>query len=123
MMRTRSSNSSGAVYLDREARLGEVKAMARRAAERIPEIRRVLLFGSLVTGIPTPRSDADLLVEIDGEIAADLRDRAGAVSQAMSPLRCPVDLFVYTTAELQELLAERAPVVATALRDGVDLLA
>jgi hypothetical protein len=40
----------------------------------------------------------------------------------MSPLPCPVDLFVYTSAELQELLAERAPVVTTALRDGVDLL-
>jgi len=53
----------------------------------------------------------------------DPRDRAGAVSEAMSPLPCPVDLFVYTSAELQELLAERAPVVATALRDGVDLLA
>jgi predicted nucleotidyltransferase len=123
MMRTRSSNSSGATYLDREARLREVKTMARRAAARIPEIRRVLLFGSLVKGIPTPRSDADLLVEIDGEIADDPRDRAGEVSRAMSPLPCPVDLFVYTSAELHELLAERAPVVTAALRDGVDLLA
>ncbi|HKS22696.1 MAG TPA: nucleotidyltransferase domain-containing protein [Thermoanaerobaculia bacterium] len=97
--------------------------MARRAAERIPAIRRVLLFGSLVNGIPTPRSDADLLVEIDGEIATDPRDRAGQVRDAMSPLPCPVDLFVYTSAELHELLAESAPVVTTALRDGVDLLA
>ena len=119
-MRRRSSNSAGATYLDRDARIADLRAMARRAADRIPQIRRVILFGSLVSGIPTPRSDADVLVEVDGSAYADPRDRAADMIQAMSPLPCPVDLFVYTTPELRDLA--QTPLVATALRDGTDLL-
>src|SRR5205085_4835897 len=80
-MRTRSSNSAGATYLDREARLAELRAMARRAAERVPAIRCV-------------------------------SDRNPEMIRAMSPLACPVDLFVYTAGELAEA---RSPVVAAAL--------
>lgn len=119
-MRRRSSNSAGATYLDREARIRDLRAMAQSAAGKIPEIRRVILFGSVVSGIPTPRSDADLLVEVTNSTHADPRDRNADVIRAMSPLACPVDLFVYTTRELQEL--SDAPLVTTALRDGVDLL-
>ena len=42
--------------------------------------------------------------------------------RAMRPLACPLDLFVYTTDELRELADAGAPLVAIALRDGVDLL-
>ena len=96
--------------------------MARRAADRLPEIRRILLFGSLVRGIPTPRSDADLLVEIAESGHERPGDRLPAMLRALSPLPCPVDLFVYTTDELQAMVAEDSPLVRVALRDGVDLL-
>ena len=93
--------------------------MARRAAERVPAIRRVILFGSMVNGIPTPRSDADILIEVDDTAHENPRDRNPEMIRAMSPLACPVDLFVYTAGELAEA---RSPVVAAALRDGIDLL-
>lgn len=114
MMQKRSSNSAGAVYLDRESRVRDLEQMARRAAARVPQIRRIILFGSMVNGTPTPRSDADLLVEVGS--ATDPAD----VLRAMSPLVCPVDLFVFTC---EELAASDPPLVAkTALRDGKDLL-
>ncbi len=121
-MPARSSNSAGATYLDRESRIRDLREMARRAAKQIPEIRRVILFGSLVSGTPTPRSDADLLVEVDSSVHADPRDRAADVFRAMSPLVCPLDLFVYTTQELNDLAASHSPLVTTAFRKGVDLL-
>lgn len=112
-MRKSSSNSAGATYLDREARLRDLFMMAERAAARVPEIRRIILFGSMVNGIATPRSDADLLVEV--RVSTDAAD----VLRAMSPLPCPVDLFVFTSEEL----AATPPIVAsTALREGKVLL-
>jgi predicted nucleotidyltransferase len=121
-MQRRSSNSAGAVYLDREARIRELEQMARRAAARLPEIRRILLFGSLVSGIPTPRSDADLLVEVSNSAQENPRERTSEVLRVMSPLVCPIDLYVYTTSELNELAAAGSPLVAAALRDGRNLL-
>ena len=102
-MPPQSSKAAGAVYLDRESRLRDLTMMARRAASAIPEIRRVILFGSHVRGIPTPHSDADLLVEVAASADADPRDRALAVLRAMAPRVCPIDLFVYTTAELEAM--------------------
>jgi predicted nucleotidyltransferase len=112
-----SSSSGGAIYLDRNERLAELTRMAARAAATLPEIRRIILFGSTVTGIPTPRSDADLLVEVDRSDQRP-RDRAMQVVRAMQPLSCPVDLFVYTRDELQQLEQEESPLVADALSRG-----
>jgi HEPN domain-containing protein len=50
----RSLSSAGAVYLDRASRIDELRAAARRAAVKVPSVQRVILFGSLVAGIPTP---------------------------------------------------------------------
>lgn len=121
-MQQRSSNSAGATYLDRESRSRAIEAMAVRAADLIPEIRRVILFGSMETGIPTPRSDADLLVEVTRSTTDDPRDRAAAVMQAMQPLACPVDVFVYTSRELEQLAEAGSPLIRTALENGRDLL-
>ena len=121
MMQRRSSSSAGAVYLDRDARLRALEEMAERAAGEIAGIERIVLFGSMVEGIPTPRSDADLLVEVSATGDADPRDRAAAVRRAMEPLPCPIDLFVFTTDELAALLDERAPLVTRALERGREI--
>jgi predicted nucleotidyltransferase len=118
-----SSTSSGAIYLDKGARLAELRAAAARAAKRMPEIERVVLFGSLVHGIPTPRSDADLLVVVGSSPEASSRDRAPALLGALSPLPCPVDLLILTRAEVVAAVAEGSPLLREALEHGVDLLA
>ncbi len=121
-MPQRSSSSAGATYLDRERRVGEVREAARRAATRLPSIRRLLLFGSLAAGAATPRSDADILVVVDRSNQADLRDRIPEVLEAMAPLPCVVDLFVVTAAELERAQQDGSPLARIALTTGVDLL-
>jgi predicted nucleotidyltransferase len=88
----------------------------------MPSIRRVVLFGSLASGIPTPRSDADLLIVLEASPHDAPRDRVPEVLEALAPLPCPVDLFVLTAAELEAACGAGGGVVATALSSGVDLL-
>jgi predicted nucleotidyltransferase len=121
-MRRRSSSSAGAVYLDRERRLEELRAAAGRAAARLPTVRRFILFGSLVSGIPTPRSDADLLVVLSVSDHPEPRDRVPEVLRALRPLPCPVDLFVLTSEELDRYAREGHPLVREVLERGRDLL-
>lgn len=82
----------------------------------------MILFGSLVAGIPTPRSDADIIVVLRGNDPEQPRDRVPRVLAAMSPLPCPVDLFAYTAEELEHARDEGAPLVREALEHGLDLL-
>src|SRR5262249_11728849 len=121
-MRDRSSSSAGATYLDRARRIDELRSAAARAQRKEPTIRRVILFGSLVSGIPTPRSDADLLVIVERSPHDEPRDRVPEVLRALSPLPCPVDLFVLTSDELERFRAEGSPFVRVALESGEDLL-
>lgn len=119
---SRSYGSAGATYLDREARVEELRRAARRAAARLPAVRRVILFGSLVSGIPTPRSDADLLVVVAESPHERPRDRVPAVLEALGELPCPVDLFVYTAGEVERLQREGDALVTTVTATGRDLL-
>ena len=121
-MHRRSSSSAGAVYLDRAARIEELRAAARRAATRHSHVRRVILFGSLVAGIPTPRSDADLLVVVSGSPHREPRDRIPELLRSLSPLPCPLDLHVLTDDELERGERQGDPLVREALAHGRDLL-
>jgi uncharacterized protein len=121
-MARRSSSSAGAVYLDRDRRIEELCVAARRAAARLPALQRVILFGSLVAGIPTPRSDADLLVVLSESSHRDPRDRVSEVRRALMPLPCPVDLFVLTSEEIERYSREGHPLVREAQQRGRDLL-
>jgi predicted nucleotidyltransferase len=121
-MRKVSRSSAGAIYLDREARVDELRQAAGRAKERVPAVRRVILFGSLVSGIATPRSDADILIVLDHSPHERPGDRIPEMLRALSPLPCPIDLFVLTRTELDQCRLERSPTVRIALADGIDLL-
>jgi len=89
---------------------------------RIPAIRRIILFGSLVTGSATPRSDADILVVLEDSSHDQPRDRVPEVLRALSPLPCPLDLFVLTSAEVERYQAEGSPLLRIAVSEGMDLL-
>lgn len=117
-----SRTSAGATYLDRDRRIDELRQAAHRARTQLPAIRRMILFGSLVAGTPTPRSDGDILVVMETTEHAEARDRLPAVLRAMSPLPCPVDLFVLTNDEFEHARREQASLVREALANGVDLI-
>lgn len=120
-MRRSSGSSAGVYFLDREARLAAIRAATGRLRHRRPEVRRVLLFGSLAHGLAGPRSDADLLIEVVSSSRAELRDRIPEMLEALRPLPCPVDLFILTTEELASPAASIG-VVREALERGIDLL-
>jgi predicted nucleotidyltransferase len=88
----------------------------------MPAITRVVLFGSLVHGTPSPRSDADLIVIVRTSPHAHGRDRIPDMLAALAPLPCPIDLFVLTEAEVESGLAARSPLLREALGHGLDLL-
>jgi predicted nucleotidyltransferase len=121
-MQRKSSNSAGATYLNREERIEALRAAARRAANRMPAVRRVILFGSHARGIPTPRSDADLLVVVETSPHPEPRDRVPEALNAMRPLPCPLDLFVLTAAEFEMREREGDPLLREVLAGGLDLL-
>jgi len=88
----------------------------------VPAIRQAILFGSLATGNATPRSDADILVIVDNSLHAHSRDRIPEMIQALSPLPCPIDLFVLTCDEFDGYRSEGSPLLRAALNDGINLL-
>jgi predicted nucleotidyltransferase len=116
-----SRSSAGAVYLDKGQRIEALRAAVRRAASRAPSIQRAILFGSLAHGTPTPRSDADLLIVVEASEQVQPRDRVPAMLAALSPLPCPVDLFVLTGDELVAAEQRGDPLVREALSHGIDL--
>jgi predicted nucleotidyltransferase len=121
-MRVRSSNSAGANYVNKTQRIEELRRSAASARERIPTIRRVILFGSLVSGNPTPRSDADILVIVETSAYDHPRDRVPEMLRAFSPLPCSIDLFVLTSAEFERYQKEKSPLLLEATSSGTDLL-
>lgn len=87
--------------------------------ERRPEIERAVLFGSLQRGDAVPGSDADVLMVLR---ATDLPFSERAAMYCPEGVGIPVDLFVYTRNELDDMLADGNRFVSQALAAGRDLL-
>ncbi len=81
-----------------------------------------MLFGSLVSATPTPRSDSDLVVEVESSSHFQPRDRVPEVLRALWDVPCPLDLYVYAADELADLAEAGDPLAPTILRQGRDLL-
>ena len=95
-----------------------VRRWAGRIAAQRPEVRRIIWFGSRVTGIPAPGSDVDLcLVLADSD--KPFRERIGDYLPVGFPVG--LDLFPYTRTELERLRREH-PSWHRALTSGVDLV-
>ena len=88
----------------------------------MPTLRRLVLFGSLAAGTPTPRSDADLLAVVTLSPHEHAMDRLPEVLAALAPLPCAVDVFVMTESELDRARRDGDPLVREALENGVELL-
>ncbi|MBA2563843.1 MAG: nucleotidyltransferase domain-containing protein [Gemmatimonadetes bacterium] len=81
----------------------------RRVLADMPEVRRVVLFGSYAAGRRDLATDLDVLVEMDSQL--DFVMRTARLHQKLS-LGVDLDLLVYTPAELAAMpesgLARRA---------------
>ena len=114
-----SSTSVKVFWLNRKETVQCLTAAMKPLRMRHPGIERAVLFGSLQRGDAVPGSDADVLAVVDTtglpfpESAAVYRPEGVAV---------PVDLFVYTRAKLEDMVADGNPFVSRALAEGRDLL-
>jgi predicted nucleotidyltransferase len=82
--------------------------------------RRVVLFGSHVTGGAGWDSDVDFLI-VGNRPFRDERERADVLVrawEALAPFRVPTDLLLYSEDEVERWADTTNHVVARALRDG-----
>ena len=117
----RQRTSSGSVkvtYLDPQAIRDELGSAVRELASRHPEIERALLFGSLATGGAVPGSDADLLIILKSSDRPFL-DRIPVYTP--EGCRIGIDVFPYTGAEVQRMLAAGNWFLKRALAEGIEL--
>ena len=78
--------------------------------------RRIILFGSRARGRGHAHSDWDFLVIADSDLPR--YRRAAPLYRALSDLRQPVDILVYTPAEVEEWKEVPQALVTTATREG-----
>ncbi len=98
--------------------IARVRQSLERYALRLgsrPEVRSVILFGSLARGDYTGTSDADLLIVVDAATEPFVR-RGTAYADPFLPV--PVDLFVYTADEVEQALDAGAGIVTEAFKTG-----
>lgn len=94
-----------------------VQSYAESLRARGRGVRRVLWYGSWVSGVPTPTSDVDLLVVVDSDERRP-RDRIPDYLPDRFPVG--VDLVVLTERELEDL-AEHSPEWYRALTAGKEM--
>jgi predicted nucleotidyltransferase len=117
-MQKQSFGSVQVTWLDRPAVLEATRKAVRALARRRPEVRRIILFGSMARGDAVPGSDVDLLVVLS-ECDEPFLDRIPRYKPSGIPIG--VDVFPYTEAELNRMLEEGNPFVRHALAEGVTL--
>lgn len=93
----------------------DIKQVARNIGEAA-NAERVVLFGSYAQGHGTDDSDVDLLVIADSDQPRHKRSRE--LYRRICPNRFPIDIIVYTPAEV--IRNSRAPVsfISRILREG-----
>lgn len=95
--------------------LRALDAYIRELVARHLEIEEVVLFGSLVTGIPVPGSDVDLIVIMTSSDQPFL-SRIPQFLPGEFPIG--VDVFPYTREEMETMKRDGNTFVLGALRNG-----
>lgn len=115
-MQKRSFGSVEVYWLDREAVVRAVKRAARALARGHPEVRRIIMFGSMARGDAVPGSDVDLLLLLSHSDTPFL-DRS--VKYHPTGIPVGVDVFAYTEAEVARMLLEGNGFVKQAVAEGM----
>jgi predicted nucleotidyltransferase len=98
-----------------------LRRCARDLVSERPEVRRVLLFGSLARGDDGPRSDADIVVIVSRSRHRRIFDRTHVFRPYFTPARIPVDVLAYTEAEIARMRDDENPFIRRVLSEGVEL--
>lgn len=105
-VRERSFGSVKTFWLDRDYIDRQLeKAVDSLSADQ--NVLKVVLFGSFAEGRAVPGSDIDLLIVLQSDPRRFI-DRIQQYLDVFADIGIPVDVFPYTTPELDNPLAERA---------------
>ena len=77
---------------------------------------RIIVFGSTASGRAGPGSDLDLLVVMESPLPR--RRRAAPIRLLFSPYPCPMDILVYTPAEIDKWYGTANHIVTEAMDTG-----
>ncbi len=116
VIRERSFGSVRVFWLDSAEALERLRAAAARLLAERPEVRSVVLFGSLAEGRAVPGSDADVLLLLERSDRPRWFDRPLDYGPAFEGVGVPVELFCYTRKEVAGV-----PLARRALERGVVL--
>jgi predicted nucleotidyltransferase len=108
-------------FIDQAAVIEALRQQARHLKIQQVEVTAVYLFGSFATGTATPRSDADVVVEIPSGEAALRQQIRDAAFDIFLGAPVPVDLFVMSSAELNEGKTTLRGIVGRVAQEGLRL--
>jgi len=80
--------------------------------------RRIILFGSHARGKAGEESDLDLFVELDSDLGKRPLDRAVAVREVFGLHPWPMDLLVYTSAEVAQMRKQQGTLLDIVEAEG-----
>ncbi|MDR7417118.1 MAG: nucleotidyltransferase domain-containing protein [Armatimonadota bacterium] len=101
-MERRSYGSVRVYWLNREEAWRRLEEAARRVVEERPEVKAVVLFGSLAEGRAVPGSDADLLLLLRSSDRPWM-ERPSEYLPYFEGIGLPLDLFCYTEEEVEQV--------------------
>ncbi len=114
-------NFASSRFIDRKAVLEALCHCAEQLKAQCNGVVAVHLFGSFATGQATPRSDADIVVEIaseDPKLREAIRDQA---LEVFLDAPVPVEIFVQSTRQLEEGKRSGRGIAGAVAREGIRL--
>lgn len=106
-------------FVDREAVIDALAALARSLVEQCPGVAQVYLFGSFATAQATPRSDADVAIVVDSETSEDRKRVWRRAFEIFLEAPVPVEHFVLTSTQA----SQKRGVAGAVFREGLLLAA
>lgn len=107
-------------YLDRDVVVRDLAGVAGSLVDRETAVKEVRLFGSLATGRHAPGSDADILIVLRDDPRPFL-ERVSHYLPLLQTSSIPVEVFPYTKAEIERMVAAGNAFLKRALEESVKL--
>lgn len=105
-VREESYNSVKVFWLDTDYIINRLRQKAEQLI-RDTQVHKVVLFGSLAEGRAVPGSDADILIVVEDD-SLPMNERIDEYLEFFSGIGIGIDVFPYSTGELENPLAKKA---------------
>jgi len=105
-VREESLNSVRVFWLEQDQLIKKIRNVARKIGKNNPNVKKIILFGSLAEKRGVPGSDADILIILEKDDTPFINRIAEWLDKFS--LDFPLEVFPYTEKELQNSIAQKA---------------